>query len=65
MAIKALINKYLEATEAKFGAEARSKTVVKYRGGMNFFIKRHIDKHAHVVDMGNLQLMTRHLQASI
>ena len=63
MAVKKAINKYLEAIEKKFGADARQNTQLEYRGGNNFFLKKANASYGQVVDLGNLSLMTRHLQS--
>ncbi|TLS68291.1 hypothetical protein FE236_04990 [Mariprofundus erugo] len=64
MAIHQTISNYLDAVEKSAGIEARSATELEYRGGRSFFLKRSDDRHGQIVDMGNLTLMTRQLQAA-
>jgi len=61
MAIQKAMNNYLAAVENRFGSDARNKTVVSHRGGNAFAVKRADALHPQIVDMGNLTLMTRHL----
>ena len=64
MHIKSTIRNYLEAIEKKFGSHTRANTVLEHRGGVNFILKRAESKHAQVVDMANLKLMTKHLHTA-
>jgi len=64
MAIHNTINNYLDAVEKRFGTEARKNTKLKHRGGSKFLLKQAEAKHSQVVDMGNLTLMARQLQAN-
>jgi len=64
MEIKKAMNNYLEAIEKKLGADARKNTRLEHRGGMNFFLKKADARHGQVVDLGNLTLMTRHIQTA-
>ena len=62
MIIQQTITTFLEATEQKFGPEARANTVLKHRGGRTFFLKQHHAEHDQTINMGDLKLMIRHLQ---
>jgi len=62
MEIKKAMNNYLAAIEKKFGADARKKTRLEHRGGLNFFLKKAEARHGQVVDLGNLTLMTKHIK---
>ncbi|MFQ5344744.1 MAG: hypothetical protein ACE5DZ_02150 [Mariprofundus sp.] len=64
MEIKKAMNNYLAAIEKKFGAEARKSIRLEYRGGLKFFLKKGEAAHGQVVDLGNLTLMTRHIQSA-
>ena len=64
MAIHKAIDTYLDAVEKKFGTDVRRKTEVAHRGGNTFVLKRAEARHGQVVDLGNLTLMTKHLQAN-
>jgi len=56
------IQNYLKAVEQQFGQENREKTVLKHLGSSTFFLKKHNVKQGRTVDMGDLQLMTQHLE---
>jgi len=58
------ISSYLQAVEQQFGSMARSKTILKHRGGRTFFLKKHSDKYGHTIHLGDLQLMIRHLKTA-
>jgi len=62
--IEKTIQDYLNAVEHKYGLENRNKTVVKHIGSSTFFLKKHHVEQGRTIDMGDLQLMTRHLKSS-
>jgi len=64
MAMQKAIDRYLDAVEAKFGADRRNNTQLKHSGGMNFILKRGEGKSEQSIDLEDLLLMTKHLQSS-
>jgi len=56
------IESHLNAVETKFGKEAREKTRLIHQDGSIFILKRHNAKQPFTVFLGDLLLMTKHLQ---
>ncbi len=62
--IEKTIQNYLNAVEHKYGLENRKKTIVKQIDGSTFFLKKHNLEQGRTIYMGDLQLMTRHLESA-
>jgi len=62
--IEKTIQNYLNAVEHKYGLENRKKTIVKQIDGSTFFLKKHNLEQGRTIYMGDLQLMTKHLESS-
>jgi len=60
--IEKTMQDYLNAVEQQYGQENREKTVIKHLGSSTFFLKKHNVEQGRTVDMGDLQLMTHHLE---
>jgi len=60
--IEKTMQNYLNAVEQQYGQKNREKTMLKHLGSSTFFLKKHNVEQGRTVDMGDLQLMTQHLE---
>jgi len=61
--VEKAINEYLDAVTATHGADFRARTVVESRGGTQILLKSPEHQEAMLINLGTLELMTKHLNS--